>query len=78
MGLIIFLTYYFLLSSAFTLTKDAATSPWLTFWASHTALAILGAYFLRQSAREKPTAIVVWFDQAIRTLQKRAKKNVDS
>jgi len=32
MGLIIFLAYYFLLSAAFTLTTDAAASPWLTFW----------------------------------------------
>jgi len=78
MGLIIFLAYYFLLSAAFTLTTDAAASPWLTFWIPHLLLGVTGAFFLRQSSLEKPNLLVLWVDQFLLTLQKRARKNVDS
>jgi lipopolysaccharide export system permease protein len=78
MGLVIFLAYYFLLSSAFTFTKDAAVSPWLTFWTLHILLAASGAYFLRRSCQERQTIIVYWLDQTLRSIQKRARKNVDA
>lgn len=78
MGLIIFLVYYFVLSTASTLTKDVGTSPWLTYWAVHATLAVMGIIFLRQSSLERPNILVVWVDQAIRTLQKRARKHVNA
>lgn len=78
MGLIIFLIYYFLLSSAFTLTKDATLSPWLTFWLGHAVLVAGGIYFLRRSCQERQTFIVYWVDQSLRALQKRVQKNVNS
>jgi lipopolysaccharide export system permease protein len=78
MGLIIFLVYYFILSAASTLTKDAAAPPWLTFWATHLILGITGVYFLRQSSQEQPNLLVIWVDQGLRTLQKRVRKNVNS
>ena len=78
MGLIIFIAYYFMLSAALTLTKDAAVSPWLTFWTPHLLLGATGILFLRQSSLEKPNFLVSWVDQALTTLQKRARKNVDS
>lgn len=78
MGLVIFLSYYFMLSLAVTLTKEAATPPLMTFWALHFVLAIIGAYFINQASREKPIIIVSWFDEAIRAIQKRARTNVDS
>ena len=78
MGLILFLGYYFILSTALTLTKDAAAPPWMTFWTIHFLLGGLGVFFLRQSSLEKPNLLVSWFDQTLLTLQKRARKNVDS
>jgi lipopolysaccharide export system permease protein len=77
-GLIIFLGYYFMLSMAQTLTRDAATPPLLTFWAAHLLLGGLGIFFLHQSSLEKPNLLVLWFDQTLLTLQKRARKHVDS
>ncbi len=78
MGLIIFFSYYFILSTAATLTRDAAAPPWLTFWLTHLLLGGAGLLFFRQSAQEKQNILVVWVDQALRILQKRARKNVDS
>jgi lipopolysaccharide export system permease protein len=78
MGLVIFLGYYFMLSTALTLTKDASASPWLTFWATHLLLGVIGIFFLHQSSLEKPNILVTWVDQMLLTLQKRASKNVDS
>jgi len=78
MGLIIFLAYYFLLSTAFTLTKDAATSPWLTFWILHLFLTASGIYFLRRACQERQPIVVHWLDQTLRVIQKRALKHVDS
>lgn len=77
-GLIIFLGYFFMLSTASTLTKEAAAPPWLTFWIPHLLLVITGIFFLHQSSLEKPNLVVVWIDQTLLTLQKRARKNVDS
>jgi lipopolysaccharide export system permease protein len=78
MGLIIFLGYYFLLSTAVTLTKDAAVPPWLTFWTPHLLLAVVGIFFLRQASLEKPNLLATWVDQTLLTLQKRVRKNVNS
>ncbi|NOR50544.1 MAG: LPS export ABC transporter permease LptF [Desulfuromonadales bacterium] len=78
MGLIIFLGYYFILSTAVTLTKDAAVPPWLTFWTPHLLLAIVGIFFLRQASLEKPNLLATWVDQTLLTLQKRVRKNVNS
>ena len=78
MGLIIFLGYYFILSTAVTLTKDAAVPPWLTFWTPQLLLAGVGVVFLHQSSLEKPNPLISWVDQTLLTLQKRARKNVDS
>jgi lipopolysaccharide export system permease protein len=78
MGLIIFLGYYFLLSTASTLTKEAATPPWLTFWITHLLLFGVGIFFLRRAAHEKPNLLVTWLDQALLALQKRARKHVNS
>jgi lipopolysaccharide export system permease protein len=78
MSLIIFLVYYFMLSTAVTLTKDAAVPPLLTFWTPHLLLVCTGVFFLRQASLEKPNSLVIWVDQTLRTLQKRARKNVDS
>lgn len=78
MGLIIFLGYYFMLTTAVTLTKDAGISPWLTFWCPHILLAGAGIFFLRQASLEKPNPLVTWVDQTLLTLQKRVRKNVNS
>ncbi len=78
MGLIIFLGYYFLLSTGFTLTKDASAPPWLVLWLPQLLLTAAGIFFLRQASLEKPNILVLWVDQAILALQKRARKNVDS
>jgi lipopolysaccharide export system permease protein len=78
MGLIIFLGYYFLLSTAVTLTKDAAAPPWLTFWTPHLFLAVVGTFFLRRAALEKPNLLAIWVDQTLLALQKRVRKNVNS
>jgi lipopolysaccharide export system permease protein len=78
MGLVIFLGYYFISSSAFTLTKEAAIPPWLSFWIPHLLMTSLGLFFLRQSSLERPNPLVTWIDQTLVTLQKRARKNVDS
>jgi lipopolysaccharide export system permease protein len=77
-GLIIFLSYYFLLSAGLTLTKEALTPPWLTLWVPQLILIAVGTYFLHQTSREKPNLIVTWMDQILRSLQKRARKNADS
>lgn len=78
MGLIIFLGYYFMHSAAITLTKEAAAPPLLTFWAFHFLLTVVGVLFFRQAALERPSLLFSWLDQALLTLQKRARKNVDS
>ena len=78
MGLIIFLGYYFMLSLALTLTKDAAAPPWLTFWTAHLLLGGAGIFFFRQASLEQPNLLVFWLDQTLLTLQKRARKHVDS
>ncbi len=78
MGLIIFIGYYFILSTAATLTKEAAVPPWLTFWTPHLIMSCAGLFFLHQSSLEKPNLLVTWVDQALLTLQKRARKNVDA
>ncbi len=77
MGLIIYLCYYFLLSAADTLTVEAAVSPWLSFWALHAALFIIGIYLLRQSALEKPNLLAIWVDQTLDTIKKRTQKDAD-
>jgi lipopolysaccharide export system permease protein len=77
-GLIIFLSYYFILSSGLTLTKEALTPPWLTLWTPQLLLATAGIFFLRQTSLEKPNPLVLWIDQIMLTLQKRARNNVDS
>ncbi len=77
-GLIIFLSYHFLLSAGFTLTKEALTPPWLTLWTPQLILIAMGIYFLHQTSLEKPNLIVTWMDQTLRSLQKRARKNADS
>ena len=78
MSLIIFLGYYFILSTAVTLTKDAATPPWLTFWLPHLLLAGTGVFFLRQASLGKPNLLLTWVEQTSIILQKRARKNVNS
>ncbi|MBE0577461.1 MAG: LPS export ABC transporter permease LptF [Desulfuromonadales bacterium] len=78
MGLIIFLGYYFMLSLALTLTKDAAAPPWLTFWTAHLLLGGAGIFFFRQASLEQPNLLVFWLDQTLLILQKRARKHVDS
>jgi len=78
MGLIIFLGYYFLLSAATTLTKDAAIAPWLAFWLPQLVLSGAGLFFLRRSSLEKPNLLDNLVDQTLLTLQKRARKNVDA
>ena len=78
MGLFIFLAYYFILSTALTLTKEVAMSPWLTLWTSHLLLGVMGIFLLRQASLEKPNLLASLVDQALITLQKRARKNVDS
>jgi lipopolysaccharide export system permease protein len=77
-GLIIFLSYYFLLSAGLTLTKEALTPPWLTLWLPQLILTLAGTYFLHQTSREKPNLIVLWIDQTLLFLQRRARKNVNS
>jgi lipopolysaccharide export system permease protein len=77
-GLIIFLSYYFLLSAGLTLTKEALTPPWLALWTPQLILAAIGAYFLHQTSREKSNPLVAWIDRTLLVLQKRARKNVDS
>jgi lipopolysaccharide export system permease protein len=78
MGLIIFISYFFILSSTITLTEETAAPPWLTFWVTHLLLGFLGIFLLRQSSLEKPNILINWVDQSLIKLQKRARKNVDS
>ena len=77
MGLLIYLCYYFILSAADTLTVEAAAPPWLSFWATHGVLFIIGSYLLRQSALERPNLLATWIDQSLDTLKKRVKRNAD-
>lgn len=78
MGLIIFISYFFILSSTITLTEETAAPPWLTFWVTHLLLGGLGIFFLHQASLEKPNILINWVDQILLNLQKRARKNVDS
>jgi lipopolysaccharide export system permease protein len=78
MGLLIFIGYYFITSTAFTLTKDAAAPPWLTFWLPQLLLAAAGIFFLHKSSLEKPNLLFGWIDQALNSLQKRTRKRDDS
>jgi hypothetical protein len=78
MGLIIFISYFFILSSTITLTEETVAPPWLTFWVTHLLLGGIGIYLLRQASLEKPNILITWVDQILLTLQKRARKNVDS
>lgn len=78
MGLLIFIGYYFLASTAFTLVKDAAAPPWLTYWLPQLLLACAGIFFLRQASLERPNLLSTWLDQTLLNLKKRARQNVDS
>jgi len=78
MGLIIFLGYHFMQSTAYTLTKDAAAPPWLVYWLPQVLLACAGVYLLRQASLEKPNLFSTGLDQALLTVQKWARKNVDN
>lgn len=78
MGLVIFLTYYFILSAGRTVTQETSASPWLTLWIPHLLMAGTGILFLRHAALEKPVFLVSWLDQSMLMLQKRVRKNVDS
>lgn len=77
-GLIIFLGYYLLLSAGITLTKETLTPPGLAFWTPQLILLAAGIYFFIQTSRERPNPLIVWIDQTLRVLQKRARKNDDS
>lgn len=78
MGLLIFIGYYFITSTAFTLTRDAAVPPWLTFWLPQAILIFAGTSFFYQSSREKPNRLLGWFDQTLYIVQKRMRKREDS
>jgi lipopolysaccharide export system permease protein len=78
MGLIIFIGYYFIQSTAFTLTKDAATPPMLSYWLPQSLLALSGLFLMRRSSLETPNRFSAWLDQSLLTLQKWASKNVDT
>jgi lipopolysaccharide export system permease protein len=76
MGLVIFLGYHFIQSTAFTLTKEAATPPLLVYWLPQMLLGCAGVYLLRQASLEKPNMFSAWLDQSLLTVQKWARKNV--
>jgi lipopolysaccharide export system permease protein len=76
-GPIIFIMYYFIQSTAFTLTKDTSAPPWLTYWLPHMCLVGLGLFLLRRATLEKPNILSSWLDQTLLTIQKWAPKNVD-
>jgi lipopolysaccharide export system permease protein len=78
MGLLIFIAYYFITSTAFTLTKDAAVPPWLAYWLPQLLLAGVGIVLLRQASLEKPNRLLGWLDQTLHSLQKRTRKRDDS
>ncbi len=78
MGLIIFLGYYFILSTAFTLTKEAGISPLLTFWLTHLLMFAGGIFLLRQASLERPNPLVVQVDRILTSLQKRMRRHVDA
>ena len=62
-GLVIYLSYYLLISLAETLTVEAALSPLLAFWMPQLMLFAAGTYLLRQSILERPVALFVWLDR---------------
>jgi lipopolysaccharide export system permease protein len=64
-GLAIYLAYYLLISLAETLTAEGGVAPLLTFWVPHLLLFAAGAYLLRQSAQERPVALLSWFDLCV-------------
>ena len=78
MGLLIFVVYYVITSAAFTLTRDAAIQPWLTYWLPHTMLAGTGAAFFYRAAQEQPSRMLGLLDQVMFTVQKRMRKHEDS
>ncbi len=78
MGLLIFIVYYFITSTAFTLTKDTAAPPWLAYWLPQLLLAGIGIMFLHQSSLEKPNLLLCWLDQSLYSLEKRIHKRDDS
>jgi lipopolysaccharide export system permease protein len=78
MGLVIFICYYFITSTAFSLTRDAAVPPWLTFWLPQLFLAAAGIYFLHRASLENSNLLPGWLDQALYTLKKRTREREDS
>ncbi len=74
-GLLIYLAYYMLTSLAETMTAEARLSPLATFWGSHLLLFAAGIYLLRQSALERPSALVVWSDRCETVVKKLMKRH---
>jgi lipopolysaccharide export system permease protein len=68
-GLMIYLGYYLLISLAEILTDEGGIAPLVTFWVPHLLLFVAGAYLLRQSALERPVALLVWFDHWVRRIK---------
>jgi len=68
-GLMIYLGYYLLISLAEILTDEGGIAPLVTFWIPHLLLFVAGAYLLRQSALERPVALLVWCDRWARRIK---------
>jgi lipopolysaccharide export system permease protein len=62
-GLVIYLAYYLLVSLGETLTAEGNLPPLLTFWVPHLLLFAVAVYLLRQSALERPVAVLGWLDR---------------
>jgi lipopolysaccharide export system permease protein len=62
-GLAIYLAYYLLVSLGETLTAEGNLPPLLTFWVPHLLLFAVAVYLLRQSALERPVAVLGWLDR---------------
>jgi lipopolysaccharide export system permease protein len=68
-GLAIYLGYYLIISLAEILTDEGGLAPLFTFWVPHLLLFATGAYLLRQSALERPVALMAWLDRCARGIK---------
>lgn len=70
-GLLIYLVYYLAMSLAETMTATLGISPLLSFWALHLVFFCAGAYFLRQSALERPNRLLLAIDNGALFIKQR-------
>ena len=74
-GLLIYLTYYMMVSLAEILTAKIKVTPLVTLWGIHLVLFLMGAYMLRQAAHERPSVLVIWADRCAEAIRKKMRRH---